>query len=126
MIRRSVASFQAEDVGDDVFCIVALDHKVWHGAMRGLERNSQRRARQARRFGNRLEGRGIGIGRAARHFIHEVALGACLMSKPEALLSTADLLRLRATRRGQYYRRDGDANRRCHTDQFDYWSPLDR
>ena len=74
MIRRSVASFQAEDVGDDVFCIVALDHKVWHGAMRGLERNSQRRARQARRFGNRLEGRGIGamLVRAALDFLNAV------------------------------------------------------
>jgi hypothetical protein len=36
-----------------------------NGNIRGLQHGSQRRARQARCFGNGLEGRSIGIGRAA-------------------------------------------------------------
>ena len=71
---RSVAFFQAQDVGDDIVGIVALDHNVRHVGMRGLQRGSQRRARQVRSLGNGLESGGICIGRAARHFIHEMAL----------------------------------------------------
>jgi len=59
---RSVAFFQAQDVGDDIVGIVALDHNVRHVGMRGLQRGSQRRARQARSLGNGLEYRCIGIG----------------------------------------------------------------
>ena len=45
-----------------------------------------------------------------RHFIHEVALGACLTREPEALLNTADLHRLRAARGRPYRRRNDEAN----------------
>ena len=60
--------------------------------------------------GNGLEAGCIGIGRVARHIIHEVAFGACLTRQPEALLSTADLRRLHAARRCPYHRRDDEAN----------------
>jgi len=78
MDGRSVVFFQAQDVGDDIVGIGTLNHNVRHGAMRGLKRGSQRRARQAWSVGNDLEGGSIGIGRSARHFIHEVALSAYL------------------------------------------------
>ena len=68
--------------------------------------------------GNGLEGRCIGIRRAARHFIREVALGACLTREPEALLNTADLRRLRAACRRPYHRGDDEANRGCHTESI--------
>jgi hypothetical protein len=82
--------------------------------MRGLQRRSH--ARQAWSLGNGLEAGCIGIGRVARHIIHEVALGACLTRQPEALLSTADLRRLRAARHCPYHRGDDEPNRGCHSE----------
>jgi len=78
MDGRSVAFFQAEDVGDDIVGICTLNHNVRHGAMRSLKRGSQYRARRAWSVGNDFEGGSICIGRSARHFIHEVALSAYL------------------------------------------------
>ena len=62
VIRRSVAFFQAQDVGDDIVGIVALDHNVRHGAMRGLQRRSQRCARQAWSFAIASKLGALGLG----------------------------------------------------------------
>jgi hypothetical protein len=42
-LRRSssVVFSQAQDIGDDIFEIVTLDHDIWHVAMRGLQHDGR-------------------------------------------------------------------------------------
>ena len=110
-LKASVAFFQAQDVGDDIFEIITFEHNVRHVVMRGLQHDRQRRAGQATSPGDGLKCGCIGIGRAARLFNYEVAWGTRLSGKREALPSTAALLCSRAAR----HRRDDETKQRPYT-----------
>ena len=64
-VMRALKETQAQYVGDDIFEIITLEHNVRHVVMRGLQHDSQCRARQAASLGNGLKCGCIRIGRVA-------------------------------------------------------------
>ncbi len=85
--------FQAQDVTDDILIIAALNYKIWHGAMRGLQCDRQGSTRHSGDVSDVIECWRRRIGRIALS-IDSVALSAFCMCEPTAFSNAANLLRI--------------------------------
>jgi hypothetical protein len=97
--RLSVPVLQAENIGKDIFLVGASQNQVWHGGVRRLEPDMQRRRGHAGCPGHAAKAGRIAIGRANLIPAHGMALGTGGLREGRALARIA--LRLRPSAGGE-------------------------